>query len=348
MLKKILNSLLALTLFIGMCSFSISAKEENTLEYSEDELLSITNNYLTSYHAIEQDICSWEKIGYWQTIKRYEEDTFINWVIDISSSAVNQKPDKKRCTEILINLITLQEASLAERIEDQSCFDDLKTKGDYVGDVIEIANSFFGGSDSEVAQFVSSIIGTTSEFTNMNIENLEQAKYYKASIEDYARMDYFLSSIEKYAEIDELKEAAKDLRTVSENLFSERIEYFGNTAKSLGKFTGKFFRENMFYGLLKNTDKYKEGKPFKMIVDCAERAGKAISTLGAFTYKSLMLIGNFGFGTTNQFNRYQEMKVTADIAQSLVKSINEIEVLHEVSKENVGNIQKKCDYFDLL
>ena len=59
--------------------------------------------------------------------------------------------------------------------------------------------------------------------------------------------------------------------------------------------------------------------------------------------------GDAYFGTSNTFNRYQEMKLTADIASALVKANQKVTISPEKKTQaTITAIQEKCDYYRML
>ena len=62
-----------------------------------------------------------------------------------------------------------------------------------------------------------------------------------------------------------------------------------------------------------------------------------------------ILAGDIGFGTSDTFNRYQEMKVVADIAGAIVEANHNVKIPSNYnSPEILDVIQTKCNYYKML
>lgn len=62
-----------------------------------------------------------------------------------------------------------------------------------------------------------------------------------------------------------------------------------------------------------------------------------------------MLAGDIGFGTSDTFNRYQEMKIVSDIAGAIVEANHNVQTPSRYDSPDALNIiQTKCDYYKML
>ena len=289
-------------------------------------------------------------VGYWKMMKRIEEDKALSWSLDKSSQLIGEFPDKKDYAEILANLIAMQEGDFAEQIETQLRFDDLKNGADYVSDIVDIADSFIGWKG--VLKDISPIISAAVDGKETLIENIEEAKYYEITIQSYVQANGFLDAVRKYAKNKELREVAKDLLKTNDILLEKRLEYLGNTAGTIAGYDAKFFMKELSFSLLKETDIYKTDDTVKWFVDCgSELFSSVLSKLeaGKFAFRVVMLAGNIGFGTSNTFNRYQEMRVVSDVANAIVKANYKVQTPSNYnSPKALENIQMKCDYYKML
>ena len=68
------------------------------------------------------------QVGYWSLINDTEENGAISWAIDAASKILDEYPDQQDYAEILTNLIMMQSGDIAEQVQNQSQYDDLKTE----------------------------------------------------------------------------------------------------------------------------------------------------------------------------------------------------------------------------
>lgn len=348
-MKKIISILLAFTLCFSV--FPFSAFAQNTVsDYTDDEKEFIYLKYTNNEHMLDALFGSDKAIAYWSMVNDTEENGFLKWAIDKASQLIGEYPDKQDYAEILANLVMMQSGDIANQVQNQSQFDDLKDGVDYVMDVVNIAKSFIGGA--ELFETVSPIIDAATGGAEVIIENKEQAKYYETSIRDYSQTKLFLDAVAKYADNDELKNAAKSLLKANDSLLEKRLEYLADVAGSLAEYEAKFFVENMSFALLKTADLYASDETVKWYVDSGEKLANSIKSIfaaGEFAFRMTMLAGDIGFGTSDTFNRYQEMKIVSDVAGAIVEANSQIITPKNVDEDSaLTDIQTKCDYYKML
>lgn len=62
-----------------------------------------------------------------------------------------------------------------------------------------------------------------------------------------------------------------------------------------------------------------------------------------------MLAGDLGFGTSDTFNRYQEMRAVSDVANAIAKANYKVQTPSNYNAPKaLENIQMKCDYYKML
>ena len=348
-MKKKICILLVLTLCFYNLSLFVSAKNVAS-QYTDDQKELIFKKYTTNKHMFAALFNDDTDIGYWRMVNNTKEKGVFSWSIDVSSRIIGEYPDKQKYAEILANLITMQSGDLAEQIMLQSGFDNLHDGMDYAMDIVDIATSFVGGA--HLLETISPIIDAATGGQNVIITNANQAKYYQMTIQDYSQSKLFLEAINKYTENDELKIVSASLLKATETLLEKRLEYLSDATASLAYYDAKFFVENLSFDLLKTAEIYKSDETVKWFVDCgSDLADSLLSILsaGQFAFHMTMLAGNIGFGTANTFNRYQEMKVLADIASAIVEANNNIQIPPSCnSSDAITNIRIKCDYYKML
>ena len=348
-MRKIISVILLLAMSFQILCPAFAA-EETEVYYTTEEIEQIILNYQDKAHMLSALFEKPDGLGYWKLINDMESSGFTSGAINVASKLIDEEITEERCIEILANAMAMQTGDLAEQIEKQSQFDNLKSGKDYALDVLDIATGCIGVG--EILKTASPIIDAASGGTEVLIENAEQAKYYQMAIQDYSRMYKFLDAVSQYAENETLRKVAKDLQKTNDTFLEERLKYLNNTLESQIDYTAKFFYENMSFEILKQSDLYLNDETTKFFVDSGSKLVSELfklDDLGKMTFRIMILSGDYHFGTSNTFNRYQEMKLTADIASALVKANEELNVSTEKkTQETVLSIQEKCDYYRML
>ena len=348
-MKKIVSLLLAFIVCIS--SFPLLAFAQDVPgEYTDTEKETIYSRYTYNENMLDAIFGDDTAVGYWKMVNDTEEDGFLKWLIDASSWIIGEYPDKQDYAEILANLIMMQSGDIAEQVQNQSQYDDLKDGMDYAMDIVDIASDFVGGAN--LLEEISPIIDAATDGADVIIDNVEQAKYYETAIRDYTQSKLFLDAVSSYAENEELRATASALLRVNDKLLESRLEYLADSSATLADYQAEFFVKNMSFELLKTADLYKTDETVKWYVDCGEKISKSIQSLfsGAkFAFKMTMLAGDIGFGTSDTFNRYQEMKIVSDIAGAIVEANHHVQTPSRYDSPDALNIiQTKCDYYKML
>lgn len=349
-MRKIISVILLLAMSFQILCPAVLAAEETETYYTIEEIEQIIFNYQNNAHILSALFEKPDNLGYWKMINDMESNGFFSGAINAASKLINEDITEERCIEILSNMMIMQTGDLAEQIEKQSQFDNLKSGTDYALDVLDIATGCIGAGD--ILKTASPIIDAASGGTEVLIKNAEQAKYYQMAIRDYSRMYKFLDAVSQYAENETLRKAAKDLQKTNDALLEERLKYLNNTLESQIEYTAKFYLENLHFELLKQSDLYLNDETTKFFVNNGAKLFSELlklNNLGEATFCFMIIQGDAYFGTSNTFNRYQEMKLTADIASALVKA-NQKRAISTDKKiqATITAIQEKCDYYRML
>ena len=346
-MKKLISILLVLILCVGAFPLPVFSQEID-YQYTNNEKESIYLKYIDNEHMLDTLFCNDEAVGYWNMINNIEKNKALKWSLDAASKIIGEYPEEQVYAEILANLITMQSGDIAEQVQMQSKFDNLKSGMDYAMDYVDIAEAFVGGAG--ILESISPIIDAVTGGAGVIIDNVEQGKYYETIIQDYAQSKMFLEAVSKYAQNEELRNVATTLLAANDKLLEKRLEYLIDSTESLVNYEAEFFIENMSFALLKTADIYKSNEVVKWYVDCGEKLSNSIELIfsaGVFAFKMTMLAGDIGFGTSNTFNRYQEMKVVSDIAGAIVEANSQI-VVQKGAETLLPDIQTKCNYYKML
>lgn len=349
MKKKVICVFIAIFICFRLLPVHAFAKEQ-VHQYTDEEKEQIFLNYTGNEYMLDALFSNDSGLGYWNLVNKVSKNDTLNWSIDAASRMIGEYPDEKDYVEILTNLLMMQSGEIAEQIQMQHSVDDLKDGTDYAFDILDIAASFVGGSD--LLKDISPIIDASMGGKDVFIHNIEQAKYYESTIRDYSQANHFLSAVSQYAASKELRAAASSLLRANDTLLQKRLDYLVDATDSLVDYQSEFFINNLNFELLKNTDLYASDDTVKWYVDCGARLAESILSIksaGEFAFKMSMLAGNIGFGTSNTFNRYQEMKVVADIAGALVEANRKIYIPHDRYVDStLVDIQKKTENYKML
>ena len=348
-MKKIISVLLIIALCFSVLSGSASAQNDVN-DYTDDEKAFIFLKYTNYENTLDALFSEDTAVFYWRMVNNIAKDDFLKWSLDKASVIIEEYPDKRDYAEILANLMMLQSVDIAEQVQNQSQYDDLKDGFDYAMDIAEIVSDFVGGA--RLMETISPIIDAAIGGTEVLIENAEQAKYYETCIGDYAQSKMFLEAVSNYAENEELRSAASALLDANDKLLECRLEYLTDTTDTLATYEAKFFVNNLSVELLKNVDLYKTDETVKWFVDSGSTLIDSILSVqstGKFVFDMMMLVGDIGFGTSDTFNRYQEMKIVADVAGAIVAANSKIVIPQNVDEDSVlVDIKTKCDYYKML
>ena len=358
-MKRIVTLLLIWAVCLSVLPLPTSAQETYN-PYTDAEKESIYLRYLDIESDAETIFGENANVSYQKTLDRIENETIgffkleLSWALDAASYLIGEYPDKQDYTEILANLMTMQSSDLAEQIQNQSQYDDLKDGMDYFMDAMSIVSDMTG-VPSDVASIpsflkdIAPIIDAVTGGAEVLIENGEQAKYYAVSIGDYVQSRLFLEAICKYADNKTLREVASSLLPSNHKLLEKRLEYLKDSLETSAVYQAKFFLENLSFKLLKETNLYKNKEIVKWFVDGAEKGIEFLLSVPSAAFKATILRGDILYGTSDTFNRYQEMKIVSDIADAIVKANHHVQTPSRYDSPDALNIiQTKCNYYKML
>ena len=343
-MKKILAAMLIISMTAGMTLQNVKASDEE-IYYSESQIESIAQNYTENESLFEKCLCSDEGIAYWKMMHKINADHAFTWALDISSKMIEEYPDKKRYAEILSCLISMQTGNVVEQVSEQSRFDHLKDTEDITWNAMEIANELVGKTG--VIGSINDIVGKIFDGTSTVIKSKEIAKYYETIFQDYAESTMFLDAIVSYSENSELKEVAGELKKASDSLLEKRLECLADISEEVAEYEAKIFYENLGVELLKQSDVYNTDDSVKFFADEAIKITENFSD-AKLAFNVMIYAGNLAAGTNNTYNRYQEMKVVADISDALLKASEAVEVPNDTTADEVNALNEKCYYYKSL
>ena len=356
-MKRILVAMLIISMTAGMTLQNVKASNEEVY-YSESQMESIAQNYTENESLFEKCLCSDEGIAYWKMMHKMNEDHTFSWALDISSKMIDEYPDEQRYAEILSCLISMQTGEIVEQVSNQSRFDNVNDIQDLALDALDIAHEIIGDTGiidsigeiigkTEIVDSVNEIAGAALDSRTVIADTKELAKYYEIIFQDYAESTMFLDAIVSYSENSELKEVAEDLKKAGNNLLAKRVEYLADVNGEWGEFGADAFYDNLGVDLLKQSELYNTDNTVKFFTDKAIEITETFSDV-KLAFNGMLCLGNLAAGTNNTYNRYQEMKVVADISDALVKASEAVEVPNDTTADQVNALNEKCYYYKSL
>lgn len=340
--------LISLTLCVVLCLglLGFPTKAENPAEGISDQRMSeVYENYYWDNPMMENYMFLEGFYSYWTFGHESESDDVFSWLMEKGSFLVGQQRNDEKYAEILSTLLSMQLIDLCNVMESQSEYDNLKSSFDYVKDIAGVATGILGETGVKAIEEFSPAIDALDYGIDSVETQLSAAQYFSVSLQDYTRSDSFLQAIIDYTDNPDLAEVASTMQKGNKELFQKRLEYISNAAESIGIYEGKFFVKQLSVPLLKETDAYGSSAAFKKGVDWAETIISNVG-LGKNVFDAMMLIGNLAFGTTDTFNRYQEIVTLAEIADAIKRAKDQIPVPEQEDLTTAYDwIYKRCDLY---
>ncbi len=349
-MKKILSSLMIVAILLTLTAPAVYAAENAQFLYDDEDIKELYYEFEYLAADVEAAFGADAGLAYRNYCADMESNDKANWLIDTALNILGETPDKKYYTQILVNMIALQEYDLASQLQNQGQFDRLKNIKDYALDTVDIAATVIGMDEEFKA--LTETIKVLNESVGLLQGAVNEIKYYELTIRNYANAEHFLCAVNEYSDNELLSEAAYELRTANELLVKERFHFIANMGAMGGGFLAENYCSDLSFDLLKNLDDYKTDSSVRDFVDFGESAFKALDKLkstGEAVFKSVMLGGDILFGTTNTFRRHCEMKTMYDIADAITEAYEDIDVNPDKNATALfGDIRSKCEYYKML
>lgn len=338
-MRKWISLLLALALLLnGIPVLKAHAEDQQeravaALQYQDSDL--------------QDAICRADHIMYWNMIDQIADNATLTKLLEMASDKIEESATEEKCATFLATILTMQQYNIAQQLEQQSDYDDLKSTGDYVMDALKIANNML--EVAEVLPIITPALETAMNGAELVQDNLNQVKYYNMVISDYCDSAIVLQAIIKYCRDPELKKAASAIASGREELLEKQLTYLENSLNNIAEFEWKFFADQLFFPLMKEMDAYQDNGIFQWFVDAGEFCFDDLKSMQEAAFSIVMLAGDIGFGTTNTFKRYQEMRILSDVSSALSKAITQLQIPAQGTKEQIVAVaRQKCSLYKLL
>lgn len=321
----------------------IRAEDSSSLKKTNAEY--ILEQYALQGDNLENYLLNDTGFFYWRFIHEKLSEPVWTIAIDTSCRLLEQERDEEFYTRILTSVMTMQQADLSQKIWDQSSFDDLKGVTDYVMDAIDIATSLAGFS-GEMASEIADLISVASDGAELVLDSKEKAQYCNLTIQNYAASASFLKAVTEHTDNKMLKNVAEELQNANKQIFVEQIKCMNEVVMDIEALTWDSVLKKYTFSLLKNTDLYRSSNIVQCCVDVGSDLLEFVDGVQDFFGGLVIALGDFAFGTSNTFIRYQEMRTLSEIADALKKANQEL-VLEEDDDfdSKLEMVQKKCELY---
>ena len=263
-------------------------------------------------------------------LKMLEGCAEFDWYIEKASMVIGENLSVKRCTEILANLATMMNYELEDAIMQQASFDATMTIEDYALKALDVvvdgvdAEEALESATNAVLKAIPTVTDISSGLLDVTIGSIEELEILIHLLGDYQMQFDFLISIYQYSENEHMREAAFNLLRANEEVLLNKLKTFNGSLENVAEFLANdVFLDKVAERMLSDPSNFGDN-----IAYAAELLGNICAAInaGELVYKAGMLLGDFVFGTTNIYIRYNEMKAMRDIRNALLININENDV----------------------
>lgn len=235
-MRKWISLLLALVLLLnGIPVLRVHAEDQReravaALRYQDSDL--------------QDAVCRPDHIMYWTMIDQIAGSTTLPTMLEMASDQIEESATEEKCATFLATILTMQQYEIAQQIQQQSNYDELKSTGDYVMDALEIASNVM--DTAEVLPIITPALETALAGVELVQDNLDQAKYYNMVISDYCDAAIVLQAIIEHCQDPELKKAASVIASGREELLEKQLTYLENSLDNIAEFEWDFFADQLF------------------------------------------------------------------------------------------------------
>ncbi len=234
-MKRVISLLLVgVCIFLFSCDYltlnAFSATDYDIESYYND----VYDNYNYHLNGVLWDVATNESyLPIDEFAKEFEDSLWYNFCVGIT----NNKLDTRRCTELLINYITLFEMQTEDMIEAQVDADAKKTLGEYAEDITDIVvgtialDSSFSSEVTETMKSISTALDISWGAAEIVIDSLDTLQYADWLLKNYKNNEVFLNAIVHHSDKEALREAARDLLLLSQKVFYYRMNMINDAAE---------------------------------------------------------------------------------------------------------------------
>lgn len=278
----------------------------------------------------------------------------LEWFIERASVIVGEELSEERCIEILANMAFMMNYQLEDILVNQASFDTTKQIKDYAVDVAGILAGTVGADEAlkeaigPTVETISTMMGIDSGLINLTCDSIEDFELLNQLVADYKMQYNFLNCVAKYASLEEMRQAAETLLNVDKEIFLNKLKTFNSVTENVALFLGNdVFFDQIATKLLSDPSNFEDAATAEAagyLSSLAELYGKA-----ELSFDLTIFAGDMLFGTSNAYNRYNEMKALQDIRCAILKDIShntpEAETDYDTMWHNIDML-KMVQYVD--
>lgn len=298
-----------------------------------------------------------EAFSYRMIADYYEKNKFMNWATNRAAFILGGNISEDDYIEILSEIITLNQYEISKQIEEQGKYNIGKNIWDFLYDAADVI------TDVEGISFLFNINDTKSKFICNTLNNGEKIlskgrefaeltedgkKYYQVLLENYVSSDKFLTAVTTHANEKKLRNAARKMIKVNNNMFLKQYYYLDKMSGDITKYSGELFIDEIMEPASDFLLEYASDKDTKNILQKISSVGEKISTFKT-TFNLMMFIGDYTFGTSDTFAYLQRIKAINDIASCISCEMDEIDI--ESYTDNIEQYEaiiNKCTWYRWL
>lgn len=327
MSKRFVTGLLAVCILCSVvATVAAIERDSNAVPNYEDYCYFVENMYKTDFNPKNRlyllSLDAWAE---------YEALT------ERASGLIGEELSVKRCTEILANLVTLMNYQLEDAIVEQASIDTTKTLLDYGADLAGIAAGAIGtetlqkGADA-VMKRISTVAGITDGFKGVIIDTKEELELLIQLEGDYMMQYDFLETVAMYSDIPEMRDAAQSLIFANNKIMRHKLDTIASVGGSFAKFEAHDVFLDQIAGKLFEDPDFLDTETFPLLA--IAKVYEYYST-AKLAFDITLFLGDTLFGTSDTYNRYNEMLAMRDLHNALLARVKANPALHETDYDNM-------------
>lgn len=308
------------------------------------------NSYPETYNGIRM---------YLMTLEESENKNYLffvnqGWLMDRASWILDKDLDTDRCIEILSNIVTMVNQELEDAIVKQATENTKQQIVDFALDTVGVVSGVIGLDESfknvsnTLIRSIPTVTGIAADALDLTVESIEELELLNQLLGDYTMQYDFLSTVSDYSDLQPMREAAKTLLRTNEQILSHKLDTFINVSEATALFLAEdIFIDKVAEEMLNDPSNF-SGESTMFAASLAVGAWKTVGA-AKFAFDFTMLIGDGLFGTSNQYQQYNEMKAMRDIRTAIIEYIDSHPVTSETDRQRMDkniSLLKILQYVD--
>lgn len=298
-----------------------------------------------------------EAFSYRMIADYYEKHEFMNWATNMSAWFTGEYISEDGYIEILSEIMMMNQYEISEQIAEQGKYNSTKGITDLLSDATDVVfdvdgiSLFFNINDKK-SNFIYQALKHGEKIWSKGKEFYELTedgkKYYQALLENYVSSDKFLTAVVNNAEQKKLRNAAKKLIDVNDQMFLREIYYIDKMAGDITEFSAKLFIDEILTPTAEFLEEYASDAATQGILHGIYSWGKTFNEAG-LVFNLMMFFANYSFGTSDTFAYLQRIKAIDEIASCIGNEIDKVDIENYTDYiEQYEAIIEKCTWYRWL